>query len=85
MVPILETARLRLRGCRFEDIDAHAAALADPQVMRFIGGQPCSREDAWRRMLIAPGMWSLIGYGIWVESSPQRRLGFQDEIALCWS
>src|ERR687893_625917 len=34
--------------------------------MRFIGGQPCSREDAWRRMLIAPGMWSVIGYGIWV-------------------
>ena len=43
--PTLETERLRLRAFRRDDLDAHAATLADPEVMRHLGGAPTSRED----------------------------------------
>ena len=65
MVPILETARLRLRGHRENDLGAHAAIMGDPEVVRFLGGNPLPREEAWRRMLAGAGVWSLIGYGYW--------------------
>jgi RimJ/RimL family protein N-acetyltransferase len=39
--------------------------LGDPSVMRFLGGNALGREDAWRRMLCAPAMWSFLGYGYW--------------------
>lgn len=63
--PILETARLKLRPFRESDLEPHAASLADPDVVRHISGHPHSREDSWRRMLCAPGMWTLVGYGYW--------------------
>jgi RimJ/RimL family protein N-acetyltransferase len=63
--PTLETERLRLRGHRLEDFEPIHAMLGDGAVMRHISGaQP--REDAWRRMLTAPGCWALLGYGYWV-------------------
>ncbi len=81
--PILETARLRLRPFRAEDCDAHAAMLADPIVTNHLHSDPLSREDAWRRMLVAPGMWALVGYGYWaVERKDDGRFlgntGFAD-------
>lgn len=33
--------------------------------MRYIGGEPVAREDAWRRLLSGVGMWSLVGVGPW--------------------
>ena len=65
-VPILETDRLILREFRRTDLDAHAATLGDGHVMRHIGGQPVSREDSWRRLLMSVGMWSVIGIGPWL-------------------
>jgi hypothetical protein len=65
VVPILETARLRLRAACAADLDAQCAMLGDPQVMRFVGGQALSREETWRKLLCAPGLWALIGYGYW--------------------
>ena len=41
-VPVLETARLRLRGHRPDDFAACAAMWADPVVFRYIGGKPFS-------------------------------------------
>jgi RimJ/RimL family protein N-acetyltransferase len=64
-VPEIETARLRLRGFREADLDAQAAILGDPEVTRHLGGSAFSREDSWRRMLAAPGLWALLGYGYW--------------------
>ena len=64
-VPVIETARLRLRGFRESDLDAQAAILGDPEVTRHLGGNLFSREDTWRRMLAAPGLWALLGYGYW--------------------
>ena len=65
MVPIIETARLRLRAHRESDLAAHAAIMGEPEVVRFLGGNPLSREEAWRRMLAGIGVWSLVGYGYW--------------------
>lgn len=76
-VPIIETERLILREFRRTDLDAHAATLGDGEVMRHIGGEPISREDSWRRLLMSVGMWSVIGMGPWVveRRSDGRYLG----------
>lgn len=66
MVPLIETARLRLRGFQKSDLDAQAALLADPQVVRYLGATPMSREEAWRRLLTATGLWAVLGYGYWM-------------------
>ena len=68
--PILETARLILRPFSAVDMVPNAAALADPEVVRHLGGTPLSREDSWRRLLTAAGLWTLLGYGYW---SVERR------------
>jgi RimJ/RimL family protein N-acetyltransferase len=41
---------------------------ADPNVTRFIGGRPASREDVWNRLLRYRGLWALLGYGYWAVS-----------------
>jgi RimJ/RimL family protein N-acetyltransferase len=38
---------------------------ADPQVTRFIGGQPATGEAAWRRVLTYAGLWATLGFGFW--------------------
>ena len=63
--PVLETARLALRPFRPSDLDAHAAILADGEVTRQLGVTPFSREESWRRMLCASGLWEMLGYGYW--------------------
>ena len=61
--PILETPRLRLRLHRADDFESYAAMWAEPQVVRFIGGKPMSREAAWTRFLRQIGLWRLLGFG----------------------
>ena len=63
--PLLETERLRLRAHRPDDHAGCLAIWSDPQVIRYIGGQPSSSEDAWKRVLRYAGLWSLLGYGYW--------------------
>ena len=73
--PRLETERLILREFRIADLDAHAATLGDPEVMRFIGGKPMSREDSWRRLCSGVGSWQLVGIGPWaVELKADGRM-----------
>jgi len=81
--PVLETARLTLRPFQESDLDAQARAMGDPEVMRYLGANPLSREDTWRRMLCAPGLWTLIGYGYWAivardDGRYLGQLGFAD-------
>jgi RimJ/RimL family protein N-acetyltransferase len=64
--PLIETERLRLRPFRADDLDPLAAMWADPDVVRFIGGNPLSREDTWRRSLAACGQWPYTGFGYWI-------------------
>lgn len=61
--PQLETARLLLRPTRLEDFDGWAAQMADPLVMRFIGGRQ-SRSVAWRGFLTMAGAWRVQGFGM---------------------
>jgi RimJ/RimL family protein N-acetyltransferase len=63
---VLETERLVLRMFQESDTDAYAEMVADPEVMRFLGGgQPVPRAEAWRNMAMILGHWHLRGYGMW--------------------
>lgn len=64
-VPVLETARLRLRAHRSEDHAARTAIWSDPEIMRYLGGRPLTGEEVWRRQLQFIGLWNLLGYGYW--------------------
>jgi RimJ/RimL family protein N-acetyltransferase len=65
-VPVIETARLRLRGHRADDFVASAAMWAEPEVTRFIGGRPFTEEETWARLLRYVGHWNLLGFGYWI-------------------
>lgn len=64
-VPVIETARLRLRGHRISDFDDCAAMWADPIVTRYISGRPFTAEEVWARILRYAGHWAWMGYGFW--------------------
>lgn len=61
----LETERLTLRAWREDDFADYERMCADPLVMRYLGGQPMSRLEAWRSMAYMVGHWQLRGYGQW--------------------
>ena len=63
MIPTLETERLVLRPLRLSDFDAYVEMWSDPDVVRFIGGQPFAREDTWSRFLRMAGGWHHLGFG----------------------
>src|SRR5690348_1531342 len=65
MIPRLETERLILRVFSAEDFDVWAGFMADAEVMRYLGGAPLSRADAWRTLAASLGHWQLRGYGTW--------------------
>jgi RimJ/RimL family protein N-acetyltransferase len=65
MIPTLETERLILRGHGVDDFASCAAMWSDPAVVKFIGGQPSTEEQAWARLLRYVGHWELLGFGFW--------------------
>ena len=73
--PVLETGRLVLRDFRRNDLDALAATLSDPEVVRYLTGEPIDREDSLRRLFLAVGQWPTTGMGMWaVERKSDGRL-----------
>jgi RimJ/RimL family protein N-acetyltransferase len=90
VVPVLETARLTLRGHTAADLDEALALWSDPQVVRYIGGKASTREEVWARLLRYIGHWAVAGYGMWHirERASDRFVGevgmadFQRDIAL---
>jgi RimJ/RimL family protein N-acetyltransferase len=81
--PVLKTERLTLRPFRESDLAAQARTMGDPEVVRHLGGTPFSREETWRRILCAPGLWALLGYGYWAVERGQDgaylgQVGFAD-------
>jgi RimJ/RimL family protein N-acetyltransferase len=76
-IPVLETERLTLRGHRLDDFADSLALWTDPEVTRFIGGKPSTREEAWSRLLRYAGHWALLGFGYWAvtEKETGRFLG----------
>jgi len=67
----LETERLVLRMFREDDFEQYARICADPEVMRYLGGKPLERWEAWRHMAMMIGHWHLRGYGIWAVEEQQ--------------
>jgi len=65
MIPRVDTDRLLLREWRNEDFDALAQMLADPDVTRWLTGEPLPRCEAWRNLCATLGHWHLRGYGFW--------------------
>lgn len=63
-IPTLETARLRLRAFRSEDLELMARLNADPQMVRY-KHPPLDRIDSWRSLAMHLGHWALRGYGMW--------------------
>lgn len=61
---VLETDRLRLRWPTLADVDALASALADAEVMRYIGdGRTRPRDHALRWIENDRRAWALDGFG----------------------
>src|SRR5262249_53336985 len=81
--PVVETARLRLRPHRPEDLRDCAAMWADPVVTRHIGGRPLTVEEVWARLLRYVGHWAWMGFGHWavedkVTGAFVGEIGFAD-------
>ena len=82
-IPVIETERLRLRGHRPEDFENSAAMWGDPEVTRYIGGRPFTKEEVWTRLLRYAGHWAWLGFGYWVMEEKATgafagELGFSD-------
>ena len=57
--------------------------MGDPEVVRYLGGTPFGREDTWRRLLCAIGLWPAYGYGYWAVERKEEgdligQVGFAD-------
>lgn len=60
---ILETERLLLRPHVTQDFDAMLAMNTHPDMFRYIGGSPPTREETWLRLLRFIGLWPALGFG----------------------
>jgi RimJ/RimL family protein N-acetyltransferase len=66
VTPRIETERLLLRLPRLDDADAAAEYLADPEVMRYLGGQVVPRADAPAVVQKWIDRWEATGVGQFV-------------------
>jgi len=78
-MPALESKRTRLRAWRPQDATAYQSMLADPEVMRYLGGGPVFRAkriaaqvlarftevEARRELVRLAGSWQELGLGMW--------------------
>lgn len=64
-IPIVEAARLRLRGHRYEDLPDCVAMWSDPNVTQYITGRASTQQQTWMRLLTYLGHWALLGFGYW--------------------
>jgi ribosomal-protein-alanine N-acetyltransferase len=77
--PVIETARLRLRLFRPDDLDDLAAMLKDPLVVRYVGdGKPADREVAQKALASVIDHWRRHGFGRWAveDKETHQFLGY---------
>lgn len=75
----IETARLRLRMFRPEDLNHLAALFADPDVMRYVAdGKPAGRWEAEKALKGIIQHWHRHGFGRWAveDKAAQAFIGF---------
>ena len=82
-IPVLETARLRLRGHRLDDFIHSAAMWANPKVALHTSGKPLTEEESWTKFLRYAGHWQLLGFGYWAAEEKSTgefigEVGFAD-------
>jgi RimJ/RimL family protein N-acetyltransferase len=83
VVPVLESARLRLRPHTLADFPSCCDLWSTPEVARYTVGKPSTPEEVWSRILRYAGHWTLLGFGTWlVEERETGRyvgdVGFAD-------
>lgn len=73
----IETARLRLRTWREDDLAPYARICADPEVMRYLSG-PMTREHSEQQISKFVRHWEERGLGLWAveEKSSGAFIGF---------
>lgn len=76
-MPALDTPRLLMHPHTRDDFLDSYAMWSNPEVIRYIGGKPFTREEVWARLLRYAGHWALLGYGYWVvrDKSSGRFVG----------
>ncbi|HEV7683764.1 MAG TPA: GNAT family N-acetyltransferase [Pyrinomonadaceae bacterium] len=77
--PVIETARLRLRLFRPDDLDELATMFRDPRVMRYVAdGKPADREVAHKALTSVIDHWRRHGFGRWAveEKETHQFLGY---------
>ena len=76
-VPVVETARLRMRGYQAEDYAAYVAMCQEPDFYRYLSPEPMPAEEVWKILLRGAGHWAVMGYGFWAieEKATGRFLG----------
>lgn len=77
--PVIETARLRLRMFRPDDLGELAALFADPDVMRYVAdGKPADRETAAKAITSMIDHWQRHGFGRWAveDKNTHEFLGY---------
>ena len=83
-IPVLQTARLTLRGHTIDDFPDSAALWADADVTRFVGGRPAAPLEVWGRIMTYAGHWALMGFGYWavIETATGQFIG---EVGLAYN
>jgi len=78
----IETRRLLLRRWQSKDLDAYSRLCADPEVMRYIGSGPLTREQSEEQISRFVRHWDERGFGLWAveyrASGEFVRLTYQD-------
>ena len=77
-IPVLETARLRLREHRKEDFDRSFEMWTAPETVRFTTGKPSTKQQAWARLMNYRGHWQLMGFGYWAVEEKSSGLFIGD-------
>ena len=67
-IPVLETARTRLRAPHLSDFDALHAIMASERGIH--AGGPNSAVETWADMARATATWLLRGHGMWTVEAP---------------
>jgi RimJ/RimL family protein N-acetyltransferase len=75
--PRIETERLILRELQAEDYDPVHQLWTDAENVRFVGGNPSTPTQSWRRVINSAGMWPILNYGYWAldEKSSGQFIG----------
>lgn len=64
-IPVIDTARLRLRGHYPSDLGPYLAMWQQPAFYQHLTGKPMPEEEVWTKLLRHLGVWYLCGYGFW--------------------